>query len=112
MKIGVLGSGIVGSTLANGLRTHGYSVAIGNRTGKTVSNWDGEVGTYADISSKAEMVILAVKGTAAQEVVRSIKDNLAHKTVIDTTNPVAENPPEEGILHFFTTRILKLPTTL
>lgn len=103
MIIGVLGSGIVGSTLANGLRSKGHDVSIGNRKGNTVDNWDGEVGTYADISAKSEMVIIAVKGTAAQEVVISVKDNLAHKTVIDTTNPIAETAPDEGVLHYFTT---------
>jgi predicted dinucleotide-binding enzyme len=45
-----------------------------------------------------------VKGTAAESVLDLCgAEALAGKTVIDTTNPIAERAPDQGVLHFFTT---------
>lgn len=101
--IGILGGGIVGTTLANGLKAAGYEVAIGNRQGSAVDSWSGKVGTYADVAADADTIVLAVKGTAAEEVVQGLKDQLAGKTVIDTTNPITDQAPDEGVLKYFTT---------
>lgn len=47
--------------------------------------------------------MLAVKGTVAAEVVRAAgAANLAGKTVSDATNPIADAPPTNGVLKFFT----------
>ena len=100
--VGILGSGIVGTTLANGLKGAGYEVAVANRKGSAFANWDGEVGTYVDIAAKADMIVLAVKGTATVEVASGVKEHLAGKTVIDTTNPIADKAPDEGVLSYFT----------
>jgi 8-hydroxy-5-deazaflavin:NADPH oxidoreductase len=44
-----------------------------------------------------------VKGGAAEQAVRDANPaNLRHKPVIDTTNPIADAPPEDGVLRFFT----------
>jgi 8-hydroxy-5-deazaflavin:NADPH oxidoreductase len=43
-----------------------------------------------------------VKGHAAEAVVKSVATLLANKTVIDATNPIAEKPPVNGVLQFFT----------
>jgi len=44
-----------------------------------------------------------LKGTAAAEVLRLAgSENLAGKTVVDATNPIADLPPEHGVLRFFT----------
>ena len=48
------------------------------------------------------MVVLAVKGTAAEQAVAQCGDGLAGKIVLDTTNPIAESPPTSGVLAFFT----------
>jgi predicted dinucleotide-binding enzyme len=51
-----------------------------------------------------DMVVLAVKGTAATEAVRAAGPaNLAGKTVMDVTNPIADAPPVNGVIKFFTT---------
>lgn len=100
--IGILGSGIVGVTLANGLSRVGYQVSVGNRKGTTVDNWDGEIGTYKQVVAKSDLVILAVKGSAAIEVVQSLAPELISKTVIDTTNPISDKPADEGVLSYFT----------
>jgi hypothetical protein len=50
-----------------------------------------------------ELVVLAVKGTAAVATAEACAAGLAGKAVIDTTNPIAESPPVNGVLRFFTT---------
>lgn len=101
-KVGVLGSGAVGITLAKGLAELGYEVSVGNRKGSVVDKWDGAVGTYSEASSESDLIILAVKGTAAESVIESVKQNLDGKTVTDTTNPITDKPAEEGVLSYFT----------
>lgn len=100
--IGVLGSGIVGVTLANGLKTLGYKITLANRSGHSVAGWKGKIGSFDEVAASSELIILAVKGSAALGVVQSIKHLLDNKTVIDTTNPIADKPPDEGVLNFFT----------
>ncbi len=108
-KVAVLGSGTVGQTLADGLLKHGYEVIRGSREPAKLAEWRGKagakasVGTFTEAAKVGELVILSVKGTAAESVVDLCGDGLAGKTVIDTTNPIAEKPPVNGVLSFFTT---------
>lgn len=102
-SIGILGSGVVGQTLGGGLRQLGHTVAIGSRTGRPVENWDGAVGTFSDVAAASDTLVLAVKGGVAEELVASISAELAGKTVLDTTNPIADLPPVDGVLRYFTT---------
>ena len=109
-KIGVLGSGEVGESLANGFLKHGYDVMRGSRDPAKLAEWKSQsggrasVGTFAEAAKFGELVVLAVKGGAADAVVDLAgAANLAGKTVIDTTNPIAESAPTNGVLHFFTT---------
>jgi len=101
-KIGVLGSGTVGQTLANGFTSLGFNVQIGSRDGKKVENWKGSTGTFEEVAKDADLVVLAVKGLAAEGVVSSISQSLSKKIVIDTTNPISDIPPENGVLDYFT----------
>lgn len=101
-KIGILGSGIVGVTLANGLKDAGYSVNLASNNKPTVEGWEGHVGLFIDVAKKSDIIVLAVKGTAAEDVVSELKDELAGKTVIDTTNPISDSPPEDGVIEYFT----------
>ncbi|OGF54089.1 MAG: hypothetical protein A2Z21_08335 [Candidatus Fraserbacteria bacterium RBG_16_55_9] len=39
MKIGILGSGVVGQVLANGFIKHGYEVMVGTRSPEKLSGW-------------------------------------------------------------------------
>jgi hypothetical protein len=109
-KIGVLGSGAVGKVLADGFVKHGYEVMLGSREPAKLAAWQatagsrGSVGTFADAARFGEIVVLAVKGTAAEEAVRLCgPDTLAGKTVLDATNPIADTPPVNGVLRLFTT---------
>jgi hypothetical protein len=107
MKFGVLGSAVVGQTLASGLKKHGYDVRIGSRSPQKLAEFSAKSGIQAgasrEVAAWAEAVVLAVKGTAAEEAVREADAaNLKGKLVIDTTNPIANEPPEDGVLKFFT----------
>lgn len=48
------------------------------------------------------MAVLCVKGTAAEKVIQKIKQEISGKTVIDATNPIADAPPQNGVLKYFT----------
>lgn len=108
MKLGVLGSGIVAETLATGFLKHGHAVMVGSRTPAKLAKWaadnqTGKTGTFADAAAFGELLVLAVKGSVAAEALRLAgADNLAGKTILDTTNPVADGPPVKGVLPFFT----------
>ena len=107
MRIGVIGSAVVGQTLAEGLKTHGYEVRIASRTPGRLNEFSENTGiaagTFVDVAAWGEAAVLAVKGTAALDAVREAgAHNLGGKLVIDTTNPIANEPPEDAVLRFFT----------
>src|SRR5712671_1564805 len=109
-KIGVIGSGTVGETLANGFLKHGYEVMRGSRSAQKLGEWQQKLGPRATIGSVAdtakfgEIIVLAVKGSAAEDALKACKPgNLEGKTVIDVTNPIADKPPDNGVLALFTT---------
>ncbi len=96
-KIGVVGSGEVGQTLADGLKKHGHEVVRGTR-----EPWAG-FRNFAETAKFGEIVVIAVKGTAAESAVKLCgPENLAGKVVIDAMNPIAEKPPVNGVLSFYT----------
>src|SRR3954471_25065401 len=108
-KIGILGSGKVGEILGDGFLLHGYPVRRGTREPGKLAAWkaaakgDASVGTVAETAAWADIVVLAVKGTAAEAVVADAGPaNLAGKLVIDTTNPISDAPPRNGALQYFT----------
>jgi predicted dinucleotide-binding enzyme len=106
-KIGVLGSGTVGETLANGFLKHGFDVMRGSREPKKLAEWQkksakGKTGTFEETARFGELVVLAVKGTAAESALAVCGTSIDGKIVIDTTNPIADRPPEQGVLTFFT----------
>ena len=108
-KIGIIGSGIVAQTLGTGFLKHGYQVMLGTRDKSKLTEWqkgagaDAVVGSLADTAKFGEIIVLAVKGTIAKNILGLIgHENLNHKTIIDTTNPIADAPPTNGVLKFFT----------
>jgi predicted dinucleotide-binding enzyme len=106
-KVGIIGSGVVGQTLAKGFLKHGYDVTIGSNDQKKraelKSNTNVNVGSFEETAKSAAIVVLAVKGGAAEAALKSAGiANLAGKTVIDATNPIADAPPVNGVLKFFT----------
>jgi len=108
MKVGVLGSGDVAKVLATGFLKHGHDVMMGTRSAAKLTDWEtknptGRVGSFDAAAKFADLVVLAVKGTAAAAALRAAgAQNLTGKPVIDATNPIADAPPRNGVLSFFT----------
>ena len=108
MKVGILGSGDVAKSLAGGFIKHGHQVMLGTRdTGKlkdfVAQNKGAQTGSFADAAKFGELVVLAVKGTVALDALKAAgAANMAGKPVIDATNPIADAPPANGVLKFFT----------
>lgn len=109
MKVGILGSGIVGKTLTGGFIKHGYEVMAGSRNPDKLKPWltefDGKlkIGDFAQTAAFGEIIVLATKGIVSHEVLKfaGIK-NLSGKTILDATNPIADAEPVNGVLKFFT----------
>ena len=107
VNIGILGSGDVGKTLAKGFLKYDYQVMIGSDHVEKLEefkkeNSKVETGTFEQSAQWADLVVLCVKGTVAEKIVEKTKTNLFGKIVVDTTNPIADAPPENGVLKFFT----------
>jgi predicted dinucleotide-binding enzyme len=107
MKVGVLGSGQVAKVLAKAFLEVGHEVMLGSRDASKVAGWSdhasARAGTFAETAAFGHVVVLAVKGTVAADAVKLAGvDNLRGKTVIDATNPIADAPPVNGILQYFT----------
>jgi 8-hydroxy-5-deazaflavin:NADPH oxidoreductase len=108
-KIGILGSGGVAKALGSGFVKHGFEVMLGTRDTSKLAEWQTATGSNAHVGSLKEaatfgdIIVLAVKGHVAADVIEMVGPQyLNGKTVIDTTNPIAEAPPENGVLRFFT----------
>lgn len=106
-KIGVSGSAMVGKTLAAGFVKHGHEVMIGSREPEKLAEWQGkegkgvQAGSVEETAAFGEIIVLAVKGKAAQNALKLAGAHLKTKTVIDTTNPIGDAPPQNGVLNFF-----------
>jgi 8-hydroxy-5-deazaflavin:NADPH oxidoreductase len=108
MKVGILGSGDVAKALAAGFVKHGHQVTLGTRDpgklkGFLAQHPGAQAASFADAAKFGELVVLAVKGNAALDALKAAgAANLSGKPVIDATNPIAEAPPTNGVLKFFT----------
>jgi len=109
MKVGIIGSGSVGQILAKGFHTHGHEVMIGSRDPSKLQNFahqnHGKIhtGTFSETAKFGELIVLAVKGEAALSALEIAgRENLTEKTIIDTTNPIGDKPPVNGVIHFYT----------
>jgi predicted dinucleotide-binding enzyme len=106
-KIGILGSGDVGKTLAKGFLKYDYQVAIGSDHVEKLAEFKSEnpkmeTTTFEQAAQSADILVLCVKGTVAEKIVEKVKRHLSGKTVIDSTNPIADAPPQNGVLKYFT----------
>ena len=108
MNVGIIGSGDVARALGGGFLRHGHHLMLGTRTPSKLSEWlrsnpKAEVGGFPDAARFGDVVVLAVKGSAAADAIRLAgASNLKGKTVIDVTNPIADAPPMNGVLKYFT----------
>jgi len=110
LKIGVLGSGDVGRVLATAFLKEGHPVMLGTRdpSKDQVVKWKtenerGKTGTFSETAAFGDILILAAAGSVSLSVIEMAgKENFDEKLVIDTTNPIAPEPPVKGVLKFFT----------
>lgn len=110
MKVGVLGSGGVGQVLGAGLIKHGHQAMLGTRDPgkKDVQEWvartpGARAGTFEETARFGEMLVLATLGRVVESVIDMAGPaHFAGKTVMDATNPLAEEPPVKGILKYTT----------
>ncbi len=108
MKIGVLGSGVVGQTIASKLIHLGHEVMMGSReeanpnavawankenVKKDTTSKRALFGTFANASAFGEIVFNCTLGTASLEaLVKAGAANLKGKILIDTANPLDYSP--------------------
>ncbi len=106
MNVGILGSGVVAKAFGAGFIKHGHSVMLGTRDAAKLAGWaqsiGAQVGSFADAAGFGTLLVLAVKGSAAENVLRLAGGGLDGKVVMDPTNPIADAPPVNGVLRFFT----------
>jgi len=96
MKIGILGTGMVGEALGTKLVQLGHQVKMGSRTAQneTAAQWvkqsgpNASQGTFADAAAFGEIVFVCLKGEITLDVVRSVAFELASKVVVDVSNPL------------------------
>jgi hypothetical protein len=102
MKIGVLGTGMVGSTIGSRLIELGHEVCVGSRspTNTRAVEWAHEngtrarSGTFADAAAFGGMVVNCTRGAASLEALEAAgRENLKEKIVVDLANPLGADHP-------------------
>lgn len=94
MQIAVLGTGIVGQTLATGFEQRGHDVVLGTRDpgSGAAADWaaahSGRAAQFAEAAGQGEVVVLALNGASTLDVVRSLGTGADGKLLIDVTNPL------------------------
>jgi 8-hydroxy-5-deazaflavin:NADPH oxidoreductase len=83
MRIGVLGTGMVGRAISGKLEELGHDVRVGSRTAG-----DGAV-TFADAAAHGEVLFNCTNGAASLDALTAADaDNLDGKVLIDVANPL------------------------
>ena len=97
MKIGVLGTGLVGNTIATKLVALGHEVKMGARsaTNEKAAAWArsaggrGSAGSFADAAAFGEIVFNCTNGEASLKALAAAgASNLAGKILVDVANPL------------------------
>ncbi len=97
MKIAVLGTGVVGQTIAGKLIDLGHTVKMGSRsaTNEKAVSWAAQneeqasPGTFAEAAAFGEVIFLATKGDVTLDILQLAgPENFRGKTVIDISNPL------------------------
>jgi len=97
MKIGILGTGMVGEAIGTKLVTLGHDVKMGSRSATNekavawakTTNGRGSAATFADAAVHGELVFNCTGGAVSLEVMRlATPEALAGKILIDVSNPL------------------------
>jgi len=112
MKIGILGTGMVGDALATKLVQIGHEVTMGARTAtnQKAAQWaqrlgqNAHPGTFLDAANFGELVISCTSGTHAMEALQLVgAAPLRGKILIDVSNPLQQEKDGGMILAFCNT---------
>lgn len=115
MRIGVLGTGMVGNAIATKLVELGHEVCMGARESgnENALHWAGEAGEAGTQSSFhgaaqfGELLVNATSGVASLAALESAgEENLEGKVLIDVANPIAEGSGSPPALEFCNTESL------
>jgi 8-hydroxy-5-deazaflavin:NADPH oxidoreductase len=97
VKIAILGTGMVGTTLATKLVQQKQQVMMGSRNAKSegAQRWlqsvggDGQVGNFAEVAAFGEMIFDCTNGANALAALRLAgAENLRHKILVQVGNPL------------------------
>lgn len=98
MKIGVLGTGIVGNTIASALISNGHEVKMGSRSAKNerniafvanAANKNASAGTFSEAAAFGEIVFNCTAGSASLDALKLAgANNLNGKILVDISNPL------------------------
>ncbi|RJS45951.1 NADPH-dependent F420 reductase [Nocardioides cavernaquae] len=90
MKLAVLGTGMVGTTLGAAFAAAGHEVTLGTRDPEATAARGAitlPLATFAGAAAGAAVVVLAVGGGVAESVLAAAGD-LTGKVILDVTNPL------------------------
>ena len=93
MNITVVGSGVVGRTVASGFSSHGHHVTLSSRTPEELADWSAETGIAVllpqDALNGAEVIINATPGIASIEALTGAAlGDAGNVIVLDLCNPL------------------------
>src|SRR5262245_47802772 len=97
MKIGILGTGMVGEALGTKFVQLGHQVKMGSRTANNDSavQWaksagaHASQGTFDDAAAFGELVFICLKGAVFLEVAKTLAaGSVSGKVVVDVSNPL------------------------
>lgn len=109
MKIGIIGSGTVGRALGFGFADQGHEVMLGTREpeAEKIRKWVKDTGkgvkagTFEETAKFGEIIVLCPLFRAVEDIIKLAgKENFSGKIVVDTTNPIADTPPVNGVLKY------------
>lgn len=95
MRIGIIGSGVVGQQLGLGFTRLGHEVMIGTRDTSKLKEWQGKTdnkgktGSFEEAARFGNIIVLATKWDGTKNALEMAgKNNLSGKIIIDATNPL------------------------
>jgi 8-hydroxy-5-deazaflavin:NADPH oxidoreductase len=117
MKVGVIGSGIVGQSFGTKMASLGHSVVLGTRDPKDLANRKGmmgmgaplsewlkaagphaQLGTFEEAARHGELLVNATSGVVSIEALRLAGEhNLAGKVLLDISNELGEGMPPRSL---------------
>ncbi len=97
MKIGIIGTGVVGNTLGTALIAKGHEVKMGSRdaTNEKAAEWtnangkNASQGTFEDVAQFGDIIFNCTKGEYSLDALKAAgEQNLAGKILVDVANPL------------------------